>query len=453
MRRSVIIGLLLLVMVQGAFAGGILTNTNQSVQFTRMLARNASTDIDAVYFNPAGITQLADGFHFALHNQTISQGRIVTSTFSYLNREKYEGDTFVPVFPNLYAVYKKEKMAFALGFGPIAGGGSAEFKNGLPDLEMPLSLIPLSIRAAGIPTSAYSVDLAFEGVSIIYGIQFSTAYALSEKVSVSVGARYNIASNTYEGSLKNVMVNPNAPALGLGGTLIPATNFFTAIGDPVTAMGLSDQEVDAKQSGNGITPIIGLNIKPSRCLNIGLKYEMATKMEIENETQKDLIAMPQFEDGRKMRKDLPAILAAGVSYRVSDPLLISVGGNLYFDKDANWEGREKLVDSNLWEMQIGAQYAVSENIKVSAGFQHTANGVSDMYQTGLDYFVGANAIGAGARIGLGGALALELGGLYTMYQPHEVDRVYPGVPDPNYQVTFDKTAWLLSVGLEYAIRK
>lgn len=59
------------------FAGGILTNTNQSAQFVRMLSRNASTQIDAVYFNPAGVMQLENGFHIALHNQTISQTRTI----------------------------------------------------------------------------------------------------------------------------------------------------------------------------------------------------------------------------------------------------------------------------------------------------------------------------------------------------------------------------------------
>ena len=54
-------------------AGGIVTNTNQSAQFIRTMSRNASTDIDAVYFNPAGLVRMDDGFHFALHNQTIFQ--------------------------------------------------------------------------------------------------------------------------------------------------------------------------------------------------------------------------------------------------------------------------------------------------------------------------------------------------------------------------------------------
>ena len=32
-------------------SGQIVTNTNQSAQYMRMLTRNASTDIDAVYYN------------------------------------------------------------------------------------------------------------------------------------------------------------------------------------------------------------------------------------------------------------------------------------------------------------------------------------------------------------------------------------------------------------------
>ena len=38
-------------------AGGLVTNTNQSAMFTRLQNRNASTSIDAVYFNPAGLTR------------------------------------------------------------------------------------------------------------------------------------------------------------------------------------------------------------------------------------------------------------------------------------------------------------------------------------------------------------------------------------------------------------
>ena len=67
-----------------AFAGGLLTNTNQSVHFLRNPAQDASTDIDAAYSNPAGLIYLTDGFHFSLTNQSAFQTRTVTSTFAHL---------------------------------------------------------------------------------------------------------------------------------------------------------------------------------------------------------------------------------------------------------------------------------------------------------------------------------------------------------------------------------
>jgi len=450
MKTRVVAVIMVLALVQIAFAGGILTNTNQSVQFVRMLSRNASTQIDAVYFNPAGMTQLPDGFFFAIHSQTIIKEKIITSTFPALNSSKYQGDTFVPVFPDFYAVYKKDKFAAAFNFSPIAGGGTADFKKGIPDLEQPFSLIPMGVSAQGIPTTAYSADLAFKGSSIYYGFQVNASYAVTEKVSLSLGGRYNIAKNVYTGSLKNIMINPNMPALGLDGSMIPASAFFTAIGDPISAAALGDQEVDAEQTGTGITPIVGLNIKLNSKVNIGLKYELATKMELTNKTTKDLIASPQFPDGEKKKYDIPAILAGGISFQVSEPLVISVGGNYYFDKDADWAGHEKLVDSNTWEYQIGAEYAVNDKFTVSAGFQHTESGVSAAYQSGLSYDLSADAIGAGARVCFNENLALELGGLYTIYKPMDVNASTMNIP---YKVTYDETTWLVAVGLEYAITK
>ena len=40
------------------FAGGILTNTNQSVHFLRNPARDAAIGLDGVYTNPAGVISI-----------------------------------------------------------------------------------------------------------------------------------------------------------------------------------------------------------------------------------------------------------------------------------------------------------------------------------------------------------------------------------------------------------
>ena len=57
------------------FAGGLVTNTNQSASWVRLPSRNASIEIDAVYYNPAGLMKLDNGFHFSLNNQTIFQNK------------------------------------------------------------------------------------------------------------------------------------------------------------------------------------------------------------------------------------------------------------------------------------------------------------------------------------------------------------------------------------------
>lgn len=69
MRKNLLIGTALLMVSIPTFAGGFLTNTNQNVLFLRMLARDASTRIDAVYSNPAGLAFIegGDGLHLSLN--------------------------------------------------------------------------------------------------------------------------------------------------------------------------------------------------------------------------------------------------------------------------------------------------------------------------------------------------------------------------------------------------
>lgn len=237
-----------------ATAGGILTNTNQSAQFVRMLSRNASTDLDAVYFNPAGLTQMKNGFYFGLHNQTIFQNRTISSGFKPLNDSIYKGEVLAPVFPSAFAVYKLNNWAFSAGFGPNGGGGSAKYDRGLPSFEKLMSAIPPSLSAKGIPTNEYSANIQFEGSSVFWGAQLNGSYAINDIISVSAGVRVILANNTYNGYLKNIMINPNQPAFGAsynGASLVSAPEFFTAAA--TTLMGWS---TGATSYVNGLDKII-----------------------------------------------------------------------------------------------------------------------------------------------------------------------------------------------------
>ena len=213
-----------------AFAGGILTNTNQSAQFVRMLSRNASTDLDAVYFNPAGLTQMKNGFYFGLSNQTIFQTKTTKSGFP-LKYESYNGEVKVPVFPTAFAVYKLDNWAFSAGFGPNGGGGSAKYEHGLPTFEKQVArLVPAlsGLSSLGYPVADYGVDISFEGTSVFWGIQAGATYKVNKILSVYGGARYLPSSNTYYGTISNIQLGPK-------GGLVNAKTYLTNAAATATA--------------------------------------------------------------------------------------------------------------------------------------------------------------------------------------------------------------------------
>ena len=72
-----------------ANAGGIITNTNQSVSFLRNPAREAAIGIDGVYSNPAGVMFMNEGFHIDLNWQCGWQTRTV-ETSKWLGGDSYE---------------------------------------------------------------------------------------------------------------------------------------------------------------------------------------------------------------------------------------------------------------------------------------------------------------------------------------------------------------------------
>ncbi|MBE0653821.1 MAG: outer membrane protein transport protein [Bacteroidales bacterium] len=332
------------------FAGGLVTNTNQSAAWVRLPARDASTSIDATYFNPAGLMKLNNGLHFSISNQSIFQTREVDNDYPYLNDSYYKGEVTALLFPTVYAVYKMDKLAFSFGFNPVGGGGGATYDRGLPSFEMsPSDLVPALANA-----SDYRLDAFFEGTSVFFGYQAGISYKINDVISVFAGVRYVTAKNTYNGYLRGIELN-------YGGTWTPATLIFNGIAQQATgaatsmqplidagiggltfaqaegatainatqraqleggllsfgvpqatinamtlqqAQGayasaaqqytassalLADKEADVEQTASGITPIIGVNISPSENFNIGLKYEFATELEFTNATTADIL--------------------------------------------------------------------------------------------------------------------------------------------------------------------
>lgn len=366
------------------FAGGLVTNTNQSATWVRMPSRNASITGDAVYYNPAGIMMMDNGFHFSLNNQTVFQNREVETTYPYLNSGTFKGKIFAPVFPSIYAAYKLDRIAFSAGFMPIGGGGGATYDDGIPSFEMSQSDLVPSLGQSAYGVTAYKMDVNFKGSSIFLGFQGAVSYKVTDWLSVAAGVRYVTAKNTYEGYLRDVQVNTTegwedasavvgeiaATAQGGGNSLNqliendlggftadqlvqanvidPATR--NAIVDGLTSLGipnaaaltitqsqatffgaarvygnkatlLTDQEAEAEQTGSGIAPFFSVNIAPVENFNIAIKYEMATKLELTNKTTKDLTTGYLGEDPERPITRFPN----GAKIRNDMPAMLAVG--------------------------------------------------------------------------------------------------------------------------------
>lgn len=488
MKKLNLLILLVLVSSPVLFAGGLVTNTNQSAAWARTMTRYGTYGIDAVYFNPAGLSQLKNGFHFSLSNQTITQTRQITSDYQFLSPtpKTYEAELMAPIFPSIYAAYKMDKWAFSGGFNIIGGGGTADFQTGLPTFEVPVSslvpmlyssLEPLDMSIEGATgwdpgfrnVAGYDMNAAFNGSSMYMGIQAGATYAINDMISVAIGGRYVIANNSYEGSLTGVVVD--APYGGIQppgdylrrvattlGTLPPSPEMDAAItGLNNNAAGLdamtADAEVDAIQKGSGFTPIIGVNLHFSDMLNVAVKYEHHTKIELTNDTEVDGVGM--FPDGEKVRADLPSQFTVGAQVKPLKNLTASLGMNYYLDKsayygDTNEAGEqidnENSIDENGYTWAASLEYKIIKMLGVSAGYTSGNNGVNDNYQSGLSYGLKSRTYGGGFFVEVGEMLTFNAAINFTKYDDYS--ETLNNIVD--YTDTYAKETMILAFGVDFS---
>ncbi len=444
-----------------------MTNTNQSASYIRMLARDASLDLDAVYYNPAGLGLMEDGLYISLHNQTIFQTRKIVNEFPTLNNGEYRGTVKAPFFPSFYAVYKLKKFAFSGGFMFIGGGGGATYKNGLPSFEIGVSAIPSALTGDGIPTSDYMVDIFFEGRSVFTGAQFGVSYQVFDFLGAYAGARYVRASNSYQGYFRNMVINPDHPANSSGG-FMRASSFFEAIGDPLTAAMTANKEVDVIQTGRGFTPLIGLNYSPTKDLNIGFKFEFKTKLELQNDTRIDETFT--FPDREKTRQDMPAMISLGASCKVFEELTVSLGGHYYFDRQASYGkikertplpdleptyyNNTEVIKSNFIEAAIGIEYEVSKNAFLSIGYLRAQSGVNKKYQSDFSHSLTSNSIGVGASYEVSRRVKLNVGTLITIYEKYANPVKYGETIEGDIiNETYSRSAAVFAIGMDIRLSR
>jgi long-subunit fatty acid transport protein len=461
------------------FAGGLVTNTNQSAAWARTLSRNASLDIDGVYFNPAGLGFMSNGLHLSLSNQSIFQTRTITSSYPFLEGtpKSYEAELTAPLFPSIYAAYKMDKWTFSAGFNIIGGGGSADFKTGLPSFEIPVASLQPIIESLMAPLPSglegYNMNASFKGSSAYFGYQVGATYAINDLISVAIGGRLVTASNSYEGELTGITLQ--APAFG---GAVTAGNYLRGVAtslpsdpayDPAraalnTAAGqldvtTADAYLDAVQKGTGFTPIIGVNLHLSDMINIAARYEHHTKIELTNETEVDDVGM--FPDGEKVRADLPGMFAFGAQVKPLKKLSASIGIDYFLDKSAYYGNvdesgeqinNETTVDENGFSIHGCLEYKLLGILGLSAGYSYANNGVNDAYQSDLSYALKSNTVGGGVFVDLGEMITINAGVTYVMYDDYSKSQTYELTPSAlvPYTDTYAKNTMIFAVGIDFS---
>jgi long-subunit fatty acid transport protein len=245
--KASILSTLLTATATTATAGGILTNTNQSIDFLRNPAREASIGLDGVYSNPAGVAFMPEGFHLGINWMYARQTRTVTSTnpvFQYGKKNNgqstktFEGVADAPFIPSIQAAWNKGNWSLQFNFSVPGGGGSCEFADGLGSFESVVGDIATKFMkldktandlntmtaafsglglytATGTPTpstiathsvNGYDMNSYMQGRQYYFGFQLGAAYKIKENLSVYGGLRVLYGTATYKARINNIMV-------------------------------------------------------------------------------------------------------------------------------------------------------------------------------------------------------------------------------------------------------
>ena len=489
MKKS-IISLVVFMMTTGeAFAGGILTNTNQSVLFLKNPARDAAIGLDGVYNNPAGVAFMPEGFHIALNWQYAHQTRTVTSVSPLYvlgrknnnnERKIFEGVADAPFIPSLQGAWNKGNWSLQFNLSVPGGGGSCEFADGLGSFERVVGSIANMLEPLG--AQGYDMDGYMKGRQYFYGVQLGAAYKIHPNLSVYGGLRLLYGDATYKAKISNIQVKTENGYVDFADFMTNSTATvnnaldlvnagiaqYEAAGIPVPAELLAQQaqlestkanltqlqkyaqgvNLLCNQDGLGIAPIIGIDWKYKN-FNFAAKYEFKTQIRMKNESTvneaSEIDAVNKFKDGEKVNEDAPALLTIGAQWKPLDVVSLNIGWHHYFDKNVSWyNNAQDLLKHDTNEFLAGVEWDITDKLNVSCGGQITRYGLSDDYMNDISFVVNSYSIGLGCSYKVKDNITLTAAYFQTNYSDYDKTVTEP-IP---YKETYTRTNRVLGIGCQ-----
>lgn len=362
--------------------------SNSTATVVRDPARQASTEVDAAIFNPAGTAFLEDGLHFSLNSKLAYKNY---NESSLNNDEKHQ---MLDEMPSLQAAYKNGSWALSLSLGN-EGGFGAFHASEIPWLSNMLT------DANNIVFDSYKTSMSeftnncniydklvsnakVSGSLYNYSARVGAAYKITPKLSVSAGLRFNyVTEQTYLGinrwvsqantqqttanayfttvdnGFRRTMqdyMQPYQDIIDLANSMgIDASNLQETVDMLALLTDFVSEEnqkmantpnftslINTRTNGWGIAPVIGMDYNVDK-FNFAVKYEFETKI--------------HTEDG-VLSYHIPSVLSLGASWQPKDNLKISLGGTLYHQSGNSLYGRKQMIDlseQDLWFNMAPAQ--------------------------------------------------------------------------------------------------
>ncbi len=424
-------------------AGGLMTNTNYHIAFDRMMARGTTTDIDAVFSNPAGLAWGHEGWQLSLNFQKPWQYRDIELT-TQAGSHTYEGKASAPIVPALFASYKHDRWAVSAMLGIVGSGGFVEYKQGVPMFNV---LLQSMLASNGITPDTYSLDSEMKGKQYIYGGQVNFTYKILDCLSAAVGLRANYYDGYYRGHVKAI----EHPMFGDVAKLL----------------------LDVDQKGWGITPLISLAYHQGP-LTLTARYEFRTKLNPKNETNildaglgatvveymtkadpegtpAKLAALQQqlgaytapYQDGAHTRYDMPALLSIAAGYEFTPKLRATLEYHFFDDRHAKMaNNRQEELKHGTNEFLAGVEYDINDKFTVSCGGQRTDYGLSDGYQQNTSFACDSYSIGLGGAWNVNKQVRLNAGYFISLYSDYEKQTAYG-------KETYSRTNNVVGIGIDY----
>ncbi|MDP0494174.1 MAG: hypothetical protein Q7K48_07740, partial [Fusobacterium sp. JB021] len=208
-----------------------------------------------VYFNPAGIMRLEEGTYFTGGLQVAIGQETMKYDSTSGESNTYDADLLAPI-PN-FAIYKvQEDKGYFFTFGPQAGGGKLEYKDGVSGIKVLEDFSNLGILDPKLNDfTAIANSHSATGENMYAQATLGTAWNVNSKLSLSTAGKvvygYRKLSANLVGKLNSVdLVSSDSKSLF----------------------------IDSERTAWGFGGQFGLNYAPNETWNIGVRYDTPIKM-------------------------------------------------------------------------------------------------------------------------------------------------------------------------------